>query len=134
MQSHPEDYDVVVLGSGEAGKYIAWTLARKGMRAVVIERKYVGGSCPSNVNTAVSFDTKDCRSELARIRQNAGLFSSPTLCAITACSVDCSVCCSTPAQPQPCTSSHRCPVTDAAPTTIFLIHAVIDGMVAQGFG
>jgi pyruvate/2-oxoglutarate dehydrogenase complex dihydrolipoamide dehydrogenase (E3) component len=47
MQSHPEDYDVVVLGSGEAGKYIAWTLARKGMRAVVIERKYVGGSCPN---------------------------------------------------------------------------------------
>ena len=44
---HPEEYDVVVLGSGEAGKYIAWTLAKKGMRAVVIERKYVGGSCPN---------------------------------------------------------------------------------------
>jgi pyruvate/2-oxoglutarate dehydrogenase complex dihydrolipoamide dehydrogenase (E3) component len=43
----PEDYDVVVLGSGEAGKYIAWTLARKGMRAVVIERKLIGGSCPN---------------------------------------------------------------------------------------
>jgi pyruvate/2-oxoglutarate dehydrogenase complex dihydrolipoamide dehydrogenase (E3) component len=43
----PEEYAVVVLGSGEAGKYIAWTLARKGMRAVVIERKYVGGSCPN---------------------------------------------------------------------------------------
>ena len=26
MQSHPEDYDVVVLGSGEAGKYIAWAV------------------------------------------------------------------------------------------------------------
>src|SRR6516164_1173372 len=44
---HPEEYDVVVLGSGEAGKYIAWTLARKGMRAVVIERKLIGGSCPN---------------------------------------------------------------------------------------
>ena len=44
---HPEEYDVVVLGSGEAGKYIAWTLAKKGMRSVVIERKYVGGSCPN---------------------------------------------------------------------------------------
>src|SRR3974390_1152044 len=43
----PEDYDVVVLGSGEAGKYIAWTLARKGMRAIVIERKLIGGSCPN---------------------------------------------------------------------------------------
>src|SRR5262245_41572043 len=47
MQKQPEQYDVVVLGSGEAGKYIAWTLARKGMRAVVIERKYIGGSCPN---------------------------------------------------------------------------------------
>jgi pyruvate/2-oxoglutarate dehydrogenase complex dihydrolipoamide dehydrogenase (E3) component len=44
---HPEEYDVVVLGSGEAGKYIAWTLAKKGMRTVLIERKYVGGSCPN---------------------------------------------------------------------------------------
>ena len=42
-----EEYDAVVLGSGEAGKYIAWTLARKGMRTVVIERKYIGGSCPN---------------------------------------------------------------------------------------
>jgi pyruvate/2-oxoglutarate dehydrogenase complex dihydrolipoamide dehydrogenase (E3) component len=43
----PEHYDVVVLGSGESGKYIAWTQARKGMRAVVVERKYIGGSCPN---------------------------------------------------------------------------------------
>ena len=43
----PEEYDLVVLGSGEAGKYLAWTLAKKGMRAVVIERKYIGGSCPN---------------------------------------------------------------------------------------
>src|ERR1700757_2700225 len=42
-----EEYDLVVLGSGEAGKYIAWTLAKKGMKAAVIERKYVGGSCPN---------------------------------------------------------------------------------------
>ncbi|MBV9274140.1 MAG: FAD-dependent oxidoreductase [Verrucomicrobia bacterium] len=44
---NPEEYEVVVLGSGEAGKYIAWTEARKGMRAAVIEKKYVGGSCPN---------------------------------------------------------------------------------------
>lgn len=25
-----EEYDLVVLGSGEAGKYIAWTLAAQG--------------------------------------------------------------------------------------------------------
>ena len=42
-----EEYDVLVLGSGEAGKYIAWTLAKQGKRTAVIERRYVGGSCPN---------------------------------------------------------------------------------------
>lgn len=40
IQTPPEECDVVVLGSGEAGKYLAWTLAKQGMRTVVIERKY----------------------------------------------------------------------------------------------
>ena len=30
--SHPEEYDVVVLGSGAAGKLLAWTLASQGKR------------------------------------------------------------------------------------------------------
>ena len=41
------EYDLVVLGSGEAGKYIAWTLGKQGKRVAVIERKYIGGSCPN---------------------------------------------------------------------------------------
>ena len=45
--SQSENYDIVILGSGEAGKFIAWTLAKKGKRAVVIERKWIGGSCPN---------------------------------------------------------------------------------------
>jgi len=44
---NPEEYDLVVLGSGEAGKYLGWTLAAQGRRAVVVERRYVGGSCPN---------------------------------------------------------------------------------------
>ena len=43
----PEEYDVVVLGSGEGGKYLAWGQAKKGMKCAVVERKYVGGSCPN---------------------------------------------------------------------------------------
>ncbi len=43
----PEEYDLVVLGSGEGGKYLAWTLARQGKRTVVIERRWIGGSCPN---------------------------------------------------------------------------------------
>jgi pyruvate/2-oxoglutarate dehydrogenase complex dihydrolipoamide dehydrogenase (E3) component len=43
----PETYDIVVLGCGEGGKYIAWNLAKQGKKVVVIERKWVGGSCPN---------------------------------------------------------------------------------------
>src|SRR5258706_5888685 len=42
-----EEYDLLILGSGAAGKLISWTLAKKGMKTAVIERKYVGGSCPN---------------------------------------------------------------------------------------
>jgi len=42
-----EHYDLLVLGSGEAGKYIAWTMASIGKKAAVIERRYIGGSCPN---------------------------------------------------------------------------------------
>ena len=40
-------YDVVVIGSGEAGKYLAWTLSKAGHRTALIERRMVGGSCPN---------------------------------------------------------------------------------------
>ena len=43
----PEEFDLLVLGSGEPGKYLAWTLASEGKRVAVVERKYVGGSCPN---------------------------------------------------------------------------------------
>jgi len=43
----PEKYEVIVLGGGTAGKVIAWTMAKKGRRTAVIDRKYVGGSCPN---------------------------------------------------------------------------------------
>src|SRR5437660_2533962 len=43
----PEQYDLLILGSGAAGKLLSWTLAKKGMKTAVVERKYVGGSCPN---------------------------------------------------------------------------------------
>src|SRR5271166_2744790 len=47
MMAEPEEYDVVALGCGEAGKYLAWTLASQGRRAAVVERRLVGKSCPN---------------------------------------------------------------------------------------
>jgi pyruvate/2-oxoglutarate dehydrogenase complex dihydrolipoamide dehydrogenase (E3) component len=40
-----QDYDLVVLGSGTGSKVAAWTIAEQGKRIVLIERKYIGGSC-----------------------------------------------------------------------------------------
>jgi pyruvate/2-oxoglutarate dehydrogenase complex dihydrolipoamide dehydrogenase (E3) component len=45
----PERYESLVLGSGAGGKLLAWHLARSGRRTAVVERRYIGGSCP-NIN------------------------------------------------------------------------------------
>ena len=42
-----ERYEILIIGSGEAGKHLAWTLAQAGHHTAVVERKYVGGSCPN---------------------------------------------------------------------------------------
>jgi pyruvate/2-oxoglutarate dehydrogenase complex dihydrolipoamide dehydrogenase (E3) component len=47
--SQPEQYEVLILGSGEGGKFLAWHLARSGRRTAVVERRWIGGSCP-NIN------------------------------------------------------------------------------------
>jgi pyruvate/2-oxoglutarate dehydrogenase complex dihydrolipoamide dehydrogenase (E3) component len=44
-----EKYRNVIIGSGEGGKYLAWHLAQSGEKTVVVERRWIGGSCP-NVN------------------------------------------------------------------------------------
>ena len=42
-----EQLEVLVLGSGTGGKLIAWYMAQSGRRTAVVERKWVGGSCPN---------------------------------------------------------------------------------------
>jgi pyruvate/2-oxoglutarate dehydrogenase complex dihydrolipoamide dehydrogenase (E3) component len=42
-----EKVENLILGGGESGKYIAWTLAGQGRRAIVVERGLIGGSCPN---------------------------------------------------------------------------------------
>jgi pyruvate/2-oxoglutarate dehydrogenase complex dihydrolipoamide dehydrogenase (E3) component len=42
-----EEYDLVLLGGGTGGTVAAWTFAAQGQRVAVIERKYIGGSCPN---------------------------------------------------------------------------------------
>src|SRR4030081_3887812 len=47
--SQATPYEDVVLGSGADGKLLAWHLASSGRRVAVVERRWIGGSCP-NIN------------------------------------------------------------------------------------
>ena len=43
----PEQVDVLILGSGQGGKLLAWHMAQAGRRTAVVERRWIGGSCPN---------------------------------------------------------------------------------------
>jgi len=45
--SQVEQFDVLVLGSGQGGQLIAWHLAQAGRRTALVERRWIGGSCPN---------------------------------------------------------------------------------------
>src|ERR1700741_5402825 len=42
-----EHFDVVILGSCQGRKLLAWHLGRSGRNVAVVERRWVGGSCPA---------------------------------------------------------------------------------------
>ena len=43
----PEEFDLVILGGGTGSTVAAWTFAGEGKRVAVVDRKYIGGSCPN---------------------------------------------------------------------------------------
>ena len=45
--SRAEQFEVLILGSGAGGKLLAWDMAGSGQRTAVVERKWIGGSCPN---------------------------------------------------------------------------------------
>lgn len=42
-----QQFDLLIIGSGEAGKNLAWTMGKAGKHTAVVERKLIGGSCPN---------------------------------------------------------------------------------------
>jgi pyruvate/2-oxoglutarate dehydrogenase complex dihydrolipoamide dehydrogenase (E3) component len=42
-----ENFDLVILGGGTGSTVAAWTFASEGKRVAVVDRKYIGGSCPN---------------------------------------------------------------------------------------
>jgi pyruvate/2-oxoglutarate dehydrogenase complex dihydrolipoamide dehydrogenase (E3) component len=43
----PEHVEVLILGSGQGGKLLAWHMAQSGRRTAVVERRWIGGACPN---------------------------------------------------------------------------------------
>jgi pyruvate/2-oxoglutarate dehydrogenase complex dihydrolipoamide dehydrogenase (E3) component len=74
--SQPEQYDVLVLGSGGGGKLTAWHMARSGRRTAVVERRWIGGSCP---NIACLPSKNEIRSaEVAHLARKGAEFGAMT--------------------------------------------------------
>jgi pyruvate/2-oxoglutarate dehydrogenase complex dihydrolipoamide dehydrogenase (E3) component len=46
-KTQPEEFDLVILGGGTGSTVAAWTFAAEGKRVAVVDRKYIGGSCPN---------------------------------------------------------------------------------------
>src|SRR5215831_7783573 len=42
-----ERVENLVIGSGGAGKFVAWTMAGAGRRTALVERDLIGGACPN---------------------------------------------------------------------------------------
>jgi pyruvate/2-oxoglutarate dehydrogenase complex dihydrolipoamide dehydrogenase (E3) component len=68
-----ENYKNVIIGSGEGGKYLTWHLAQSGQQTAVVDRRWIGGSCP-NVNCLPS--KNEIWSAKANLVYHAGKFGS----------------------------------------------------------
>src|SRR5258708_19586563 len=47
-KTQPEEFDLVILGGGTGSTIAAWTFAGEGKQVAVVDRKYIGGSCPDH--------------------------------------------------------------------------------------
>src|SRR6516165_8155159 len=47
IMSQAEHFEILILGSGAGGKLLAWHMAGSGRRTAMVERRWIGGSCPN---------------------------------------------------------------------------------------
>jgi pyruvate/2-oxoglutarate dehydrogenase complex dihydrolipoamide dehydrogenase (E3) component len=76
LMSELERVDALVLGSGQGGKLLAWHMARAGRRTAVVERRYVGGSCPNIACMPSKNEVWSAR--VAHLVQHAAQFGTTT--------------------------------------------------------
>src|ERR1700747_2352729 len=71
-----EHFDIVILGSGQGGKLLAWHLGRSGEKVAVVERRWVGGSCPAVACLPSKNELWSAR--VAHLTRHAGQFGTIT--------------------------------------------------------
>jgi pyruvate/2-oxoglutarate dehydrogenase complex dihydrolipoamide dehydrogenase (E3) component len=76
FMSEAEQFDVLILGSGQGGKLLAWHMARSGRHTAVVERRWVGGSCPAVACLPSKNEIWSAR--VAHLAHNAGQFGTLT--------------------------------------------------------
>ena len=71
-----DHFDTLILGSGQGGKLLAWHLARSGQKVAVVERQWVGGSCPA----VACLPSKNVlwSAHIADLARSAGYFGTET--------------------------------------------------------
>jgi len=74
-----EQYEILILGSGAGGKLLAWEMAAAGHRTAVVERRWIGGSCP-NINCMPSKNEiwSAKVADLVRHAADFGMVTGPT--------------------------------------------------------
>ena len=64
----------LILGSGQGGKLLAWQMAQSGRRTTVVERRWIGGSCPNIACMPSKNEVWSAR--VAYLAQHAGQFGT----------------------------------------------------------
>ena len=71
-----EHVDFLILGSGFGGKLLAWHMAQSGRRTAVVERRWIGGSCPNIACMPSKNEVWSAR--VAHLARHAAQFGSQT--------------------------------------------------------
>lgn len=77
----PEPFDVVVVGAGSAGEYVAGDLADCGRSVALVEANRVGGECPYTacIPSKAMLRAAEARSEARRLPEQGGSAHAPDL-------------------------------------------------------
>jgi pyruvate/2-oxoglutarate dehydrogenase complex dihydrolipoamide dehydrogenase (E3) component len=69
-----EHVDILILGSGQGGKLLAWHMGQLGRRTAVVERRWIGGSCPNIA--CMPRKNEVWRARVAYLAHHAGQFGT----------------------------------------------------------